>query len=781
MNKVLGVVLLWAFAVFGQQERIAIMHTVDDGDSINVMNLGYLTDRLRDIGGQVLPKNRYGIMTQQSIVDRLGSQERAEKECREATCIADLGRKINADYIAQGRIGRFAGKLTIKVELYKVSNSNLLASLTGDSDDLKGLLAVLNEKAPDIFKKMPGVSDGRVGPFVAGGISGLESGTDYVLDYEKLYLANFATEPPGAILSFNGMPAANCAKTPCSVELAEGGVRVIAALDQHETADTVVLIKQNGQFVNIRLKSSFGVLEVKPAYLENIGRNESWNFAINGKFVSSWENKLSPGKYSVKLSHKCYEDISFDAGINKDKREVFEMAGNIKPKLGGLVLSAEKDDKPVSEPVFVDGKEVGETPYSGSVPVCSDIKVGEEKVNVKLEYKQTVRHVHKVHLNRVLADARDGKKYRVAKIGSQIWMAENLNYDVNGSKCHGNNPANCERYGRLYDWKTAMNICPAGWHLPSKTEWEQLAEAVGGEKVAGKRLKARSSWGNGGNGTDDYSFSALPGGYGLSDGTFYFIGYLGNWWSTSEGSSDIVYIQTMHYEYEDAYWGNSVKSNLYNVRCLQDAHSPIALEVSQPLVDTVPVVVLPPAGTIGGLLYEPSVASGDGDEEDWEEGKDGKRKVFSWGLRFGLNASHLYAEYENSYYHGSGTYKSTPGFQLGLVFDWALTERFHIQPGIMYIQKGTEDNTFSYIEIPLLPISLKFSSLRINAGPYLGIGDRPDLGLSVGFGFDIGRFYMGMFYDHGLTESYYYEDYYSNYSSLRAYNRTLGFDFGVNL
>jgi hypothetical protein len=158
MNKVLGIVLLLAFAAYGQTERIAIMHTVDDGDSVNVMDLGYLTDKLRDIGGQVLPKNRYGIMTQQSIVDRLGSQEKAEKECRAATCIADLGRKINADYIAQGRIGRFSGKLTMKVELYKVSNSNLIGSFTGDSDDLRGLLVLLEAKAPKLFDAMPGVS-----------------------------------------------------------------------------------------------------------------------------------------------------------------------------------------------------------------------------------------------------------------------------------------------------------------------------------------------------------------------------------------------------------------------------------------------------------------------------------------------------------------------------------------------------------------------------------------------------------------------------------------------
>jgi hypothetical protein len=154
----LGIVLLLAFAAYGQTERIAIMHTVDDGDSINVMDLGYLTDKLRDIGTQVLPKNRYGIMTQQSIVDRLGSQEKADKECRAATCIADLGRKINADYITQGRIGRFSGKLTIKVELYRVSNSNLLASLTGDSDDLRGLLVLIEAKAPRLFDAMPGVS-----------------------------------------------------------------------------------------------------------------------------------------------------------------------------------------------------------------------------------------------------------------------------------------------------------------------------------------------------------------------------------------------------------------------------------------------------------------------------------------------------------------------------------------------------------------------------------------------------------------------------------------------
>jgi len=154
MNKILYLSLFFAIAAYGQQERIAIMNTVDDRDSIAFLDLSYLTDKLRDIASKILPKDHYGIMTQQSIVDRLGSQERAIKECKEATCLADLGRKISADYIAQGHVGRFSGKLTIKTELYRVGNSNLIGAFTGDSENLQGLLYVLEEKAPKLFEDM---------------------------------------------------------------------------------------------------------------------------------------------------------------------------------------------------------------------------------------------------------------------------------------------------------------------------------------------------------------------------------------------------------------------------------------------------------------------------------------------------------------------------------------------------------------------------------------------------------------------------------------------------
>jgi hypothetical protein len=173
---------------------------------------------------------------------------------------------------------------------------------------------------------------------------------------------------------------------------------MIANLEQYEIADTTISIKQNNQSINIRLKANFGVLEIKPAYSDGIGKNERWSLAINGKTYYSLKNRLDPGRYNVELNHECYEALSFEAGINRDKREVFNMASHIKLKMGGLALRAEQDGEPVSEPVFVNGEQVDETPFSGSVPICADIEVGNsrEKVNVELKHNDNVAYTHKM-------------------------------------------------------------------------------------------------------------------------------------------------------------------------------------------------------------------------------------------------------------------------------------------------------------------------------------------------------------------------------------------------
>jgi len=188
----------------------------------------------------------------------------------------------------------------------------------------------------------------------------------------------------------------------------------------------------------------------------------------------------------------------------------------------------------------------------------------------------------------------DGKTYKTVEIGEQIWMAENLNYNANGSKCYLNEEANCDIYGRLYDWATAMalpsscndlsscsvnakhqGICPSGWHLPSLEEWKTLMIFVGTD-----RLKATSGWSySSGNGQDTYGFAALPGGDGTfrgsGDGKFRDIDDGGNWWSATEIANSAncmsIYYVGYYYNKNNSCWLKYWKSSdLLSVRCVKD-------------------------------------------------------------------------------------------------------------------------------------------------------------------------------------------------------------------
>ncbi len=171
-------------------------------------------------------------------------------------------------------------------------------------------------------------------------------------------------------------------------------------------------------------------------------------------------------------------------------------------------------------------------------------------------------------------DSRDNKTYKSVVIGTQKWMAENLNYagEVGNEvgKCYKDDPANCAEYGRLYSWSTAKTVCPSGWHLPSQAEWNVMTAYIGGESTEGKKLKAASGWSGDGNGTDDYGFSALPGG-GAAYTKFDNVGIQGDWWSSNELEtfSENAYFRRMSNASEGAGWYFTMKSYLHSVRCLQ--------------------------------------------------------------------------------------------------------------------------------------------------------------------------------------------------------------------
>jgi len=174
-------------------------------------------------------------------------------------------------------------------------------------------------------------------------------------------------------------------------------------------------------------------------------------------------------------------------------------------------------------------------------------------------------------------DMRDGKTYRTVKIGKFMWMAENLNFVTDSSWCYDDADSNCTKYGRLYRWNAAMKACPAEWRLPDTSDWRDLVKAVGGIDSAGKKLKSKTGWQNDGNGTDEFGFSALPGGGRRPYGSFIHLGEDGTWWSarewrTRKDAKDGAYFWSILYNDDYLYISPNYKIVGFSVRCVRDVH-----------------------------------------------------------------------------------------------------------------------------------------------------------------------------------------------------------------
>jgi len=172
-------------------------------------------------------------------------------------------------------------------------------------------------------------------------------------------------------------------------------------------------------------------------------------------------------------------------------------------------------------------------------------------------------------------DLRDNKSYRTVNVDGIVWMAENLNFATSSSKCSGGDDVICATYGRLYNWDDAMNVCPAGWRLPTRQEFRRLIQQAGGERIAEKNLKAKKKWfRESDDGIDKYGFSALPSGF---YGQYASNGY---WWSSTPGERRINFYDGSDSGRNQAYHMNitsisvsvseiSRNSDL-SVRCVQE-------------------------------------------------------------------------------------------------------------------------------------------------------------------------------------------------------------------
>lgn len=183
-------------------------------------------------------------------------------------------------------------------------------------------------------------------------------------------------------------------------------------------------------------------------------------------------------------------------------------------------------------------------------------------------------------------DKRDGQKYKTVKIGNQIWMAENLNFETStGSWAYNDEPSNAKNFGRLYNWETACKVCPKGWHLPSDKEWKELEMYVGIEKweidldgsergggiFVGKKLRSKSGWTREKDGStnNETGFSVVAGGYRSVSGDYGYLGESANFW-TSTKTKNKYDAWKRRFGGGGIYRGYDDKRSGFSVRCIKN-------------------------------------------------------------------------------------------------------------------------------------------------------------------------------------------------------------------
>lgn len=292
---------------------------------------------------------------------------------------------------------------------------------------------------------------------------------------------------------------------------------------------------------------------------------------INRQSVQANENvEFAPGLYRVEVMREGFapitEDVTLERGVNMQRR--YELVAYT----GRLQYSVTPSS---AETVLLDesGKEVGK--WTG-LKIINDLKVGSYKLKVKAEgYKSNEKAIKisrdiltpitvvLVEGSDVFVDI-DGNEYKTIKIGDQIWMAENLRTtryrdgtliqnvqnDTQWERLKGgawshydNNTEYDEVYGKLYNWyaiNNYHNLCPTGWHVPTDTDWNILVDSLGGDQIAGSKLKqiGTSRWLKLDiNATNEIDFTALPGGSRAGNGSFLGIGYSAYWWTASSNNN----------------------------------------------------------------------------------------------------------------------------------------------------------------------------------------------------------------------------------------------------
>lgn len=345
-----------------------------------------------------------------------------------------------------------------------------------------------------------------------------------------------------------------------------------------------------------------GMAPIDIQFFDRSTNNPSkWNWEFGDGNKSAQQNPLHTyiayGKYTVTLS------VSSSTGTDMIKKVAFiDVSKNDNAPEAGFTLEPSQGEAPLSV-TFVDEStnnptswkwDFGDGTTSNSQnPVHSYVENGFFTVELKVDNSFGSASLTKTNIIKIPAefvlgtftDNRDGTTYKTVTMGGQTWFAENLNYETASSWCYDDKPSNCNTHGRLYDWQTALNVCPEGWHLPDDEEWKVLEGAMDTQfgagstewdvsdfrgYDAGKRMKTSSGWFEGGNGSDAFKFEALPSGWRSFYGAYYRLNAFTSYWTSSEKTSNSAMYRRLGYHSDQIGRHDDTKEFGYSVRCIKD-------------------------------------------------------------------------------------------------------------------------------------------------------------------------------------------------------------------
>jgi len=318
VKSILIFCLLTSALAVAQRQSIVVLPTIADSEvKLSPKELEILTEKVRSIIPQILPLKDFNLLKQDAVLERLGA-EGLFAACKEGSCVGDLVARVQADFGARCEVISANKQLYLKFELYGTlrgeKDAGTIDLFNDPVKDFNEMLALLDKKVPVALKKIVAeVIPTPAAPAVGGNV-----------------VAQITTEPSGATLEINGIPYPGCSKTPCVISLYENRFKLSASLNEYKTADTNLVITMPNQLVNIKLMPipNYGTLRVNPSYVRGIGKDEEWILYVNGKELPSYKSNLTPGRYTLKLTHDCYDDVYASVDIEKGKLYPFDIAGH---------------------------------------------------------------------------------------------------------------------------------------------------------------------------------------------------------------------------------------------------------------------------------------------------------------------------------------------------------------------------------------------------------------------------------------------------------------------